>query len=239
MIIDAVYIRNSVTPISNIVLYEIDSNVKFSLTADKDKVLYAKNPHYGWQRCTTAQTNNLPPGKVKDALDFVGKEVVINIAGRRERTIQNEEVSGENYVKEKYDWYQKFQSKKEVNQQIITDIIYKDNYFDVSFKSGKTYKIITKDISNILSKNEFKDQRVAYLPLINFGTNKNEFKNVSIGNSLIKMSKGIEIEITEDKKTLKFIQSNSFDWVLISGGDLTSWKIIFKGLDNVLDKKEI
>lgn len=156
-----------------------------------------------------------------------------------EQILFSKELINENYVKEKYDWYQKFQSKKEVNQQIITDIIYKDNYFDVSFKSGKTYKIITKDISNILSKNEFKDQRVAYLPLINFGTNKNEFKNVSIGNSLIKMSKGIEIEITEDKKTLKFIQSNSFDWVLISGGDLTSWKIIFKGLDNVLDKKEI
>jgi hypothetical protein len=156
-----------------------------------------------------------------------------------EQILFSKELINDNYLKEKYDWYQKFQSTKEVNQQIITDIIYKDNYFDVSFKSGKTYKIITKDISNILSKNEFEDQRVAYLPLINFGTNENEFKNVSIGNSLIKMSKGIEIEITEEKKTLKFIQSNSFDWVLISGGDLTSWKIIFKGLDNALDKKEI
>ena len=101
MVTDAVYIRNSVTPISNSVLYEIDSNVKFSLTSDKDKVLCAKNPHYGWQPCTTAQIKNLPPGKVKDALDFVGKEVVLNIGGRRERTIKNEEVSGDNYVKEK------------------------------------------------------------------------------------------------------------------------------------------
>ena len=95
MLTDAVCIRNSVTSKSNSVLYEIDSNVKFSLTADKDNILYAKNPHYGWQRCTAAQTKNLPPGKVKDAIDFVGNEVVLNSGGRREITMQNEEIPSE------------------------------------------------------------------------------------------------------------------------------------------------
>jgi len=32
---------------NNSTLYEIDNNVKYSLTYDKDRVLYAKNPHYG------------------------------------------------------------------------------------------------------------------------------------------------------------------------------------------------
>ena len=90
MVTDAVFIRGSVTPSSNSILYEIDSNVKFSLTCDKEKVLYAKNPHYGWQLCTVAQTSNLPPGKFQYAREFVGNEVVLNSGGRREITMQNE-----------------------------------------------------------------------------------------------------------------------------------------------------
>ena len=93
---DAVFIRGYVTPSSNSTLYEIDSNVKFSLTCDKEKVLYAKNPHYGWQLCTVAQTSNLPPGKVQYAREFIGKEVVLNSGGCREKTIENNyEASGE------------------------------------------------------------------------------------------------------------------------------------------------
>ena len=85
MVTDAVFIRGSDTSSSNSILYEIDSNVKFSLTCDKDKVLYAKNPHYGWQYCTVAQTSNLPPSKVLYAREFVGKEVVLNSGGCREK----------------------------------------------------------------------------------------------------------------------------------------------------------
>ena len=56
---NAVYLRSYVSHKSSTsIVYEIDSNVKFSLTCDKDKVLYAKNPHYGWQLCTEAQTLN-------------------------------------------------------------------------------------------------------------------------------------------------------------------------------------
>ena len=45
---NAVYLRSYESHKSSTsIVYEIDSNVKFSLTCDKDKVLYAKNPHYG------------------------------------------------------------------------------------------------------------------------------------------------------------------------------------------------
>ena len=85
MVTDAVFIRGSDTSNSNSILYEIDSNVKFWLTYNKEKVLYAKNPHYGWQLCTVAQTSNLPPGKVQYAREFFGKEVVLNSGGCREK----------------------------------------------------------------------------------------------------------------------------------------------------------
>ena len=52
---DAVFLRSYVShKSSNSILHEVDSNVKFSLTCNKEKVLYAKNPHYGWQLCTVA-----------------------------------------------------------------------------------------------------------------------------------------------------------------------------------------
>lgn len=61
----AFYIRNYKGRKSSSVLYELDSNVKFFLSFDKDKVLYAKNPHYGWQMCTVEQSKTLPPRKVE------------------------------------------------------------------------------------------------------------------------------------------------------------------------------
>mmetsp|Transcript_52528 Transcript_52528/g.52886 ORF Transcript_52528/g.52886 Transcript_52528/m.52886 type:complete len:94 (-) Transcript_52528:318-599(-) len=85
---DAVFLRHYVTHNSSeSVLYDIESNVKFALTCDKEKVLYAKNPHYGWQRCKVAQTLNLPLTKVQYARDFIGKEVVINSGGSRDKTL--------------------------------------------------------------------------------------------------------------------------------------------------------
>ena len=88
MISDAVVLRNYMSHHSNgSLLYDIDSNVKFSLTCDKDKLLYAKNPHYGWQRCTAAQTLNLPLSKVKYARDFIGKEVILNSGGSRDKAM--------------------------------------------------------------------------------------------------------------------------------------------------------
>ena len=88
---DAVFLRSYVShKSSNSLLHEVDSNVKFSLTCDKEKVLYAKNPHYGWQLCTVAQTFNLPHAKVQYARDFIGKEVVLNSGGSRKKPSGNE-----------------------------------------------------------------------------------------------------------------------------------------------------
>ena len=83
---DAVSIRTYVGCSNNSALYEIDNNVKYSLTCNNEKVLYAKNPHYGWQLCTVAQIKCLPPSKVTYAREFIGKEVLLDSGGNREKT---------------------------------------------------------------------------------------------------------------------------------------------------------
>ena len=51
---DAISIRTYGECLNNSALYDIDNNVKYSLTCNKDRVLYAKNPHYRWKLCTLA-----------------------------------------------------------------------------------------------------------------------------------------------------------------------------------------
>ena len=96
MVTNAVCMRRTKIPTNNSLLYEIDSSVKFSITCDKEGLLYAKNPHYGWQYCSVAQTKFLPPTKVTYAREFVGKEIVLNSGGSREKEMHiNYEVSSE------------------------------------------------------------------------------------------------------------------------------------------------
>ena len=99
---NAVFLRTYVShKSSHSIVYEIDSNVKFSLTCDKENVLYAKNPHCGWQLCIVAQTLNLPHATVQFARDFIGKEIVLNSGGSRNKTLAtSDEISDDTIVSE-------------------------------------------------------------------------------------------------------------------------------------------
>ena len=74
-----VSIRTYVECSNNSALYEIDTNVKYSLTRNKDRVLYANHPYYGWQLSTVAQ-------KIKYAYKCIGKEVLLIIGANRGKT---------------------------------------------------------------------------------------------------------------------------------------------------------
>ena len=75
--------------------------MKFSLTCDKEKVLYPENPHYGWQLCTEAQTLNFPTDRILFARDFIGKEVVLNSGGSRNKTLAtSDEIRDDTIVSE-------------------------------------------------------------------------------------------------------------------------------------------
>lgn len=83
---NTVYIWNYTGRKSNSVLYEIDSNIAFSLTCKKYKVIYAKNSHYGWHLCTVEHQKLYFQ---EYAYDCIGKEALLNIDRNIETNIND------------------------------------------------------------------------------------------------------------------------------------------------------
>ena len=83
IVTNAVSIRRSEAHSNVSSIYEIDSSVKFSITCDKEGILFAKNPHYGWLYCSVEQRKFFPHSQISDAQDNVGKEIVLNRGGSR------------------------------------------------------------------------------------------------------------------------------------------------------------
>ena len=158
------------------------------------------------------------------------------------KTNQNPKLPSEDFIKRfiepNYEWYKNFADLKGFEQRIVTGIDYKDNYFNISFKNGESFEATSDEVSKLLTRNNLEEKRAVYIPVISINSKKNEYKSMSIGSSLIKMSKGINVEIIEDQKTIIFMQSNPLDWVLISNGDLSFWNITFNGLGYPKDFKE-
>ena len=130
-------------------------------------------------------------------------------------------------------WYQNFQENKGLEQKIALSISKNDHKFIISWKDGETDTASSQEISKLLSDNEYKNKRAVYFPVNSYETLNDDYKYKEIGTNLIKMSTGIKIDVNEDKKILKFTQTNSSDWVLISSGDLSYWKVEFNGLNHI------
>ncbi|MDA9143134.1 hypothetical protein N9N99_01030 [Gammaproteobacteria bacterium] len=138
-----------------------------------------------------------------------------------------------------YYWYEDFMNQKGIEQKIATNINFMDQDFIVDFKGGETLRVTTKDISRILSRNNLKNNRVVFIPPIEGKNDYIDYQSIQLQKSIIKISKGMDINISKEKKTLYFNQSNPLDWALISGGDLSSWDIIFNGIEyNNLDPQK-
>lgn len=158
------------------------------------------------------------------------------------KTNQNPKLPSEDSVKSfiepNYEWYKNFSDLKGFEQQIVTGIDFKDNYFRFSFKNKDFFEGTADNVSKLLTRKNLEGERTVYIPVININSKKNEYKSMNIGSSLIRMSKGINVEIIEDQKTIKFMQSDPLDWVLISNGDLSFWNITFNGLEYFGDSTE-
>jgi hypothetical protein len=142
------------------------------------------------------------------------------------------------YFESEHYWYKSSIDVKGVDQLIVTDISPKDDHYIIQYGKDNASMENAKSISKILSRNNFKEKRAVFMPLIENKLNDPEYKNIIFENGLIKMSKGIKIKIVKDQKTINFTQSNPLDWVLISGSELDSWKIIFKGLEYLPDNTQ-
>ena len=46
----------------------------------------------------------------------------------------------------------------------------------------------------------------------------------------------MKVKFEDNKKTIKFTQSNPSDWALLLSGDYSNWNIIFEGLPFIIDE---
>ena len=143
------------------------------------------------------------------------------------------------YFQPKYEWYESFMKSKEIKQGIITAIDFNDNNYNLIFKNIESIKSTPKNISKFLKSNNLGKSRAVYIPSIDINTINSDYKIMNIGSGVIKMSKGINIEITEDQKIIKFIQSNPMDWVLLSNWDMNSWIVSFNGAKYIQETEEV
>ena len=136
-------------------------------------------------------------------------------------------------------WYQNFQKNKELEQKIAINISKNDHKFIISWNDGETHIVSSQEISKLLSENKFRNKRAVYFPINSYENLNDDYKYAEIGSNFIKMSTGIKIDVNEDKKILKFTQTNSSDWVLISSGDLSYWKVEFYGLNHTSQSEDL
>ena len=69
---------------STSLLYELNRHTKYSIAVNiEDNFMSSKNPHVGWLKCNFQALEYLPSQKKQAARDNVGKEVMLNVGGRR------------------------------------------------------------------------------------------------------------------------------------------------------------
>lgn len=146
--------------------------------------------------------------------------------------------NSKDFADSNYNWYLNFIDLKEVNQKTIKSFEINDGNFFLNFKKDLQQKVTIEELSKILSRNVFEGKRSVLIPPVKDTNSNLEYKDLNIGNGLIKMSVGVDAKIIENQKTIKFAQSDPEDWVLISGADLSSWKIILDGLEPIVHENE-
>ena len=171
-----------------------------------------------------------------DALIFFEKGLEQFKNNMQKYMTYDQEHQSKDYVKETsiehYDvWYQNLQNNKGLYQKIATNISKNEDKFIINWKDGEIHYASSQEISKLLSDNEFRDKRAVYLPLNYYEDLNDDYEYLKIGNNLVKMSSGIKMELNEEKKILKFAQTDPSDWVLISNGDLSLWKVEFNGVN--------
>ena len=135
--------------------------------------------------------------------------------------------------------------KSKLTQSFIENIKFNGELYEVQIrpifgKEMENMKLSSDELAEVLSKNQYANKRIVFLPKIKVSENQNlkrsELKMISFNNGQIIHSKNLILEILKNEKKIKIIQSSPQDWILFSKIDLSGWKVFFKGRKN--DSKE-
>lgn len=164
--------------------------------------------------------------KIKDNISKIQLEI---------RSLKKE-VKREYTVEDLYENYKANEIGKKFIQNKITSIEKNTNDLYLVENSLGVQNYLTSDeISILISKNLYKNERSVYLPMdfIKNGNIKYTTTEEQFLNGTILYSKGIDIQADYNNKVIKIKQANSSDWILFRNNNLNDWKITFSGVVHV------
>jgi len=129
-----------------------------------------------------------------------------------------------------YSWYRKFQNKKKVDQNIITQVNIKKLKTHLLLDDGSSIEISTTDLSKILTRNSLDRKRFIIFPSTTTDVTKNDYKDIKVGTKIIRVSNNMDVKFDKSNKQIEFIQSHPKDWALLLGGDYSNWNLVFRGI---------
>ena len=122
---------------------------------------------------------------------------------------------------------------KNIDQDHIIDVKFRDNEFIIKYLNGTKKNITTENLSNLISKMTLFNTRAILIK------NKyNFYKILELENkdfldgSFIKSS-GINMNINTKKKKLEIFQETSNDWILFKNITFENWTIEFNGKKHI------
>jgi len=118
-------------------------------------------------------------------------------------------------------------------QILFTDISPLGDKFSVLDSEGRENILTKKELSILLSKNLYKNNRAVLVQKNNDGISKQYQTKKLISDKQqihLNYSKDLIIEIDTNKRIINFNQKNLDDWVLIKNSYIKNWTINFNGL---------
>jgi hypothetical protein len=131
-----------------------------------------------------------------------------------------------------YNSYLKAQKSFNLDQKFIISLERGNGSFEALDQSGKRLFLTTAEVSTLISDNELRGLRYVYLPTEPF-SDKNLPLNATTSENLdgsILHSKGLDIDIDNQNKTITMKQREPTDWILLRNVDLSGWALDFQGL---------
>jgi hypothetical protein len=141
------------------------------------------------------------------------------------------------------DRYLSFQSSKQLNQRVVTTLDRVPGSVTAFASSIGGERFSPQQVAKLLSKNEIGGERAIYIPLK--GDSSRAQRSTAAIKSLnenfpgsVYHSAGMTITYDSDQKLLSLKQANMGDWAVITGAQLSGWRINFAGVDGDLRPSE-
>ena len=158
----------------------------------------------------------------------------------------NSKINQNKYLKENIDndknfkSYSRLQKKLSLDQNILVSLKVDEEKIIANNSNGDEILLDSFELSKIISRLKYKDNRYVYLPhKIDWNLKySNDIRSFKFLDGKIIFSKNLNVEVDEKNKIINFFQNSGKDWVLIKDLNLIEWKINFF-LKNNLEKTQI